>query len=262
MIYVNGDSWSRNLWIDWSPIDWCWAKQMSDIINHPIVNESAGCGSNFRIIDKILMSHAQGNRYDLAIIGLTCPQRWYLPSKLFSYWNIGPTILEEKEYRHDSEIYRWFVNNCIHDANFILSYYKTIWQIHEICNVILRCPVMFFNAWYQPMLDFHEHIFSNKDEIDIWSRLPEHNLSSFESENLNSIMCFLHNQSANWLIDMQPWSKLLTDVSDKDQYGDRDPDHPSQTGHKKIALHVLSAIEKKLPDLYKQLDKSQNQDNF
>ena len=162
MIYVNGDSWSRNLWIDWSPIDWCWAKQMSDTINHPIVNESAGCGSNFRIIDKILMSHAQGNRYELAIIGLTCPQRWYLPSKLFSYWNLGPTILEEKEYRHDCEIHRWFVNNCIHDANLILSYYKTIWQIHEICKTILQCPVMFFNAWDQSMFDFHEHIFSNK----------------------------------------------------------------------------------------------------
>ena len=165
MIYVNGDSWSRNLWIDWSPIDWCWAKQMSDTINHPIVNESAGCGSNFRIIDKILMSHAQGNRYDLAIIGLTCPQRWYLPSKLFSYWNLGPTILEEKEYRHDCEIHRWFVNNCIHDANLILSYYKTIWQIHEICKTILQCPVMFFNAWDQSMFDFHEHIFSNKNQV-------------------------------------------------------------------------------------------------
>jgi len=206
------------------------------------------------------MSHAQGNRYDLAIIGLTCPQRWYLPSKLFSYWNLGPTILEEKEFRYDLEIHKWFVNNCIHDANLILSYYKIIWQIHEICNTILQCPVMFFNAWDQSMFDFHKNIFSSEVHINAWSQLPEHNLNEFESLNLNNIMFFLHNQSVNWLVDMCPWSQLLSDESDINQPGDRDPYHPSQKGHKKIALHVLSSIEKNLPHIYTRLNKSQNRD--
>lgn len=253
MIYINGDSWSRNLWIDWSPEDWCWGKQLSNNLGHAIQNEAAGCGSNPRIVDKMVMAYAQGHRYDLAIIGLTGAFRWYLPSTLFSYWNLGPTVIEERKYKVDNEIHQWVINNCLDHTNMIMTYYKTIWHIHEICSSLFKCPVLFFNAFDQSMYEFHNKIFCHKDNLCDWTRSSTHGLIESDAINFTKMMCFYQDQSRYWLLDMQTWSSRLDHQGDIDGPKDRDPGHPSRIGHGKIASYVQETIAQRLPNLYEQL---------
>jgi len=250
MIYVNGDSWSRNLWIDWSPVDWSWPKQMQDQITVPVLNESVGCGSNGRILSKLQQNYYLGKQFDLVIVALTVYSRWHIPSKNLSTWNIGRYVMNDEKYSFDETILPWWLTNVYDRIEFVYQYYNIIWQINELCKNYLKCPVIFFNAWDTEIPMFDEMIFSDDNNLLKWLESNKSNDATDEivSRYFN-LFKFLQTDRNQWNFEITPWRSFLN-KSHYDGPNDRDPHHPNQEGHRLISEQVLSTINKHFPTLY------------
>jgi hypothetical protein len=246
MIYVNGDSWSRNLWISWSPEDWSWPKQLSDNLGIEIFNESQGCGSNSKILADILRNYFLGHRYDLVVIGLSTPYRWHLPAKNMSSWVIGPTILHDRTYKEDKTILPWWSVNCLNDLEYLYQYYNIIWQIDEICKNYFKCPVLFFNAWDSDIYEFDKILQSDDTALIEWLKLKFQPLNEKEYDyrwdSYVQTFKFFKSCRNNWKFESKPWSSFLSE-SDYDGMLDRDPHHPSKNGHKMICEYILPFVK-------------------
>jgi|TARA_R110000868_G_C10711411_1_gene749985 hypothetical protein len=253
VIYINGDSWSRNLWTERSPEDWCWAKQLSDKINQPILNQSAGCGSNSRAVDMLTRCYTQDKKFDLVLIGLTTPMRWHLPAKTESNWSIGPTVINDRVYKHDETILKWWRVNSLNTLEYTFQYYNHIWKMHEFCSTYYKCPVVFFNAWDNDMYTLHKKFINDSSYISTWCQEQLGELH-FDYSFFNYVQSFefFVRKSQDWFLEMQPWSDLLS-AGDYDGPNDKDPRHPSKIGHKKIADFVLATIKSLVPNTYNKL---------
>jgi hypothetical protein len=249
MIYVNGDSWSRNLWVDWSPVDWSWPKQLSETLNVEMLNESQGCGSNSKIIVDLQRNYFLGHKYDLVIIGLTTPNRWHLPAKNMSSWVIGPTILNDRLYKKDESILSWWKMNSHDDLEYTYHYYSIIWQINEMCKNYFKCPVLFFNAWDNEITKIDKILQSDESSLIEWLESKFTPLSDSEYDTRwNSYVesfKFFQAQRKNWTFESTSWRFLLS-ASDYDGPEDRDPGHPSKKGHKIICEYVLPFVKNQI----------------
>jgi len=249
MIYVNGDSWSRNLWISWSPEDWSWPKQLSESLNIEILNESQGCSSNSKIVADLQRNYFLGHSYDLVIIGLSTPNRWHLPARNMSSWLIGPTVLNDRLYKKDETILSWWTVNSHNNLEYVYQYYSIIWQINEICKNCYKCPVLFFNAFDKEIPIIDKILQSSETELSNWLKLNFESLFDNEYDQCwdkyVTAFNFFGSQRKNWAFDSVPWSSLLN-PDDIDGPDDRDPWHPSRHGHKIISDYVMPFVKNQI----------------
>lgn len=245
MIYVNGDSWSRNLWISWSPEDWSWPKQLGESLNIEILNESQGCGSNSKIVADLQRNYFLGHNYDLVIIGLSSPNRWHIPARNMSSWLIGPTVLNDRLYKKDETILPWWTINSHNNLEYVYQHYSIIWQINEICKNYYKCPVLFFNAFDKKIPIIDEILQSGEAELSDWLKLNFESLfdNAYDDswDKYVTAFNFFGLQRKNWAFDPVPWSSLLS-PADIDGPNDRDPMHPSRHGHKIISDYVMPFV--------------------
>ncbi len=242
MIYVNGDSWSRNLWNKCSPYDWSWSKQLSEKLDVQILNESQGCGSNSKILADLLRNYFLGHRYELVIIGLSGSNRWHLPAKNMSTWVIGPTVLHDRTFTQDRTILPWWSVNCLDYLEYIYQYYSIIWQIDEICQNYFKCPVLFFNAWDSEIQTIDKIVQSTEENLIKWLESKFQPLTKDEYDQswdryVESFKFFKSCRN-NWKFESDPWTSLL---SSEHYHGpnDKDAGHPNRIGHTIICEYVL-----------------------
>jgi len=249
MIYVNGDSWSHCQWRSDRPIDYSWPNLLSSLTNSRVLNESAGCGSNSRMLNNLHKAYYRGIRPKLVIIALTDPARWHLPGPMNSIWNISPScVINDRSGIVDNSITKWWVMNSFDELEYSYQYYNIIYQIKIFCDTIINCPVLFFNAWQHNVLSMNKQCLGSDDDIKVWVKdkitekvdcSVEHYIESFK---------FFRNQFCLWNLDFTPWTKFITR-----QYIDGPdglhPYHPSPEGHRLISQHVYSKIHENFKEV-------------
>lgn len=249
MIYINGDSWSRNLWIEWSPSDWSWPKQLQEFTKIPVLNESVGCGSNSRILSRLHTNYILGNQFDLVLIALSTHARWHLPGKNMSAWSIGPTVQHDRLFKSDPEILPWWQKNSYDYLEYVFQYYSTVWQIHELCKNLYQCPVVVFNTWDKEIQEIDQMMHGQASEFESWMQRNFVSEDGFAIENYIKAFEFFKQSSTNWQFESTTMQSLLTQEH-YDGAQDRDPEHPNKQGHTIICQHVLDTVAQRLPNTY------------
>jgi hypothetical protein len=244
VIYVNGDSWSQK---SRTLVDYSWPKILQDTLCYPVENQSAGCGSNSRMLSNLYKTYQSGKRPDLIIIALTSFQRWHFPSRCGSSWSIGPTVINDRYNNNDETILNWWRRNVFDEVEFVYQYYNQIWQMHELSTKYFQCPIIFFNAWDVHISQIHQQIFYNNIQKWLESKLLD--MDDYATIDYIKSFDFFKNEITRWnhLID-QPWTNFLTNYID-DSNG-LHPNHPSPDGHRLICDHVISTIKEKFPTTY------------
>jgi hypothetical protein len=244
VIYVNGDSWSQK---SGTLVDYSWPNILQETLGCLVENQSAGCGSNSRILSNLYKTYQSGVRPNLIIIALTSFQRWHFPSKCGSSWSIGPTVINDRYNNHDQTILNWWQRNVFDEVEFVYQYYNQIWQMHELSTKYFECPIIFFNAWDPYIAQIHQHIYYNN--IQEWLKLNLSDMDDYATIDYIKSFEFFKNEMAQWnhYIDY-PWINFLTGHID-DSTG-LHPNHPSPNGHRLICKHVTSIIKEKIPTIY------------
>jgi hypothetical protein len=235
MIYVNGDSWSQRSNID---PDYSWPKLLQEIVNVPVINQSAGCGSNSRILSNLYAAYQMGMRPDLILVGLTSFQRWHLPSKLGSSWNIGPTVINDRTGARDETMLNWWRKYVFDDLEYIYQYYNQIYQMNELGKNYFRCPIIFFNAWDINIVKIHNDIFKTDNDDWIASLVDT---SDYAVVDYIECFKFFKDKFKDIKFYLDPWSKFLTQHIDGPT--GLHPGHPSPEGHRLICDYVSSIIK-------------------
>jgi len=253
VIYVNGDSWSRNLWIEWSPEDWSWPKQFSDRNTVKILNQSAGCGSNSRILSCLQDVALDDFKIELVIIAMTTPFRWHLPAPNMSVYNIGHHFIKHDKFDYvlDNSVSNWCLkHNVFDELEMTYRYFVSMWQMKSICDHHLKCPVLFFNAWDQKIglidkmiLDPQRH-----HEFIKWVETRFVKTPGFSKTQYIDAFLSIGEKRKNWLFFSEPWTDFLNS-SHYDGPNDRDPNHPSKQGHTLISHYVESKIIECFPGI-------------
>lgn len=249
MIYVNGDSWSRNLWAEWSPHDWSWSKQLQESTKIPVMNESAGCGSNSRILSRLHTNYILGNRFDLILIALSTHARWHLPAKNMASWSIGPGVQHDRLFLNDSEILPWWQRNSYDHLEYVFQYYSIVWQIHELCKNLYQCPVIVFNTWDKEIQQIDQIMHAQDLDFESWIREHFVGEDGFDISNYSQAFKFFKESSANWQFESTAMNSLLA-KHHYDGPNDRDPSHPNKQGHAIMCQHVLNVVAQRLPNTY------------
>jgi len=244
VIYVNGDSWSyaidennRSVWPNPSQDMKKWPNILSKRLDHEVLNESMGCGSNSRVLDCLenLLLEEQSPR--LVVLALTTHQRWHLPSKKKGHWCIGPMIaIDDHTGEKDEYIQKWFYTKGYDRLDSIYRYYKIIWNCSNICRK-MGSEFVIFQAWDQELADL--------DVLESSDSIRDFVLSFFDNKNdvvaekyIRSFNYFRKNQhSWNYI---RPTFASLLEPEDYDDTG-----HPDMQGHHKIEEFVYSTLKSK-----------------
>lgn len=242
MIYVNGDSWSQPSNYPWE--DYSWPKLLEKKIAHPVINHSAGCGSNNRMLSGLQNFYIQGHRPNLVIIALSTFGRFSIPGDRMSNWTIGYSGWghNDRSGKHIKQTIDWWNDELYDELAFVYNNYKIIWQIHEFCNQYMNCPVIFFNAYDQKFFEFQKEIFGSETELTNWVNSRVLDQLDFSTFEYIDGFKFFKNQSKNWVIDNTCWHDMLSTKLIDDKTG-RHPGHPSPQGHKLISDYVFKNIE-------------------
>ena len=247
MIYITGDSWTQksNIFPDYS-----WPCVLEQLLNHTVINEAAGCGSNSRMVSGIQNLYLHGIQPDLVIVALTTFARYHVPGPALSSWSIGPTVINDRYSRSNNVILRWWLENVYNEVEFVFQTFKSIWQIHEFCKTHLQCPVIFQNAWSDDIKNIAIQMFTDNN-IKKWvhERVPD--IHDYSTDQYIRSFEFFKSASKEWIIDYTPWHNNLNICNDGPN--GLHPGHPDLDSHRLIANHVCSIIEEKLPELYTQL---------
>lgn len=235
MIYVNGDSWSVRM--PEATDEQIWPKLVADRLAQPLKNESVGCASNSRIHSCLKNFLIQGNRPKLVIIALTCHHRWHLPASDMGHWNLGPEVaICEHTGAKDSLFHRWFWANSYNELDSVYRYYRTIWDMNELCRRF-GIPCIFFQAWDEDLAKLN---LADSDSIKTYV------LQSYEATNIYYQQYvagfeFFRNERKNWnYIETPNFEDLLDPAQDIDSSL-----HPNWRGHGKIANFVYQHIMKR-----------------
>ncbi len=278
LIYVNGDSWSRNTCRPTFAQDVCWANCLKYSYGLDVINESTGGGSNARAYDRLQLHYQLGHRPDLVLIGLSGENRWHFPTGNNKSWNFGPTIINDGSGDVDLSAFMWWTMRCLDRVEYTMQYWNTIWKIHTFCQHVLKCPVIFFNAWADMDKLEHEIFDAGPDSIPNWvvNRVECRDLQDINVQRYIALFEFYKTCRHDWLFERKSWAELLgrkqvwspnkfdyepdlpsNQTDDKLKYfcgpDDFDPDHPNQAGHQLISEFVMSRIELFLPDIHKEI---------
>jgi hypothetical protein len=244
MIYVTGDSWTQR---SNTAEDYSWPLRLEQLLNHPVINEATGCGSNSRMLSKIQNLHFQNTKPDLIIIALTGFSRYHVPGPSMSSWSIGPTVINDRFSRSNDVILRWWLENVYDEVEFVFQTFKTIWQIHEFCKTYLQCPVLFQNAWSDENTQIANELLV-QNNIKKWVHQRVQDIHDYSTDQYIQAFEFFQTASTEWLIDYAAWPDIFDIVIDGPK--GLHPGHPNPDSHRLIANHVCSIIEQKLPNLY------------
>lgn len=242
MIYVNGDSWSQNQWKPHQQTNYSWPNLLASLTNIKVLNESAGCGSNSRMLDNLHRAYYRGVSPRLVIIALTDIARWHLPGSMNSIWNISSScVINDRTGRVDDSIKKWWVVNSFNELEYSYQYYNIIYQIKIFCDTIINCPVLFFNAWQDNILKMNKIHFGSDDEIGTWVKSKVVDKTDYSIDYYVESFKFFRNQFQQWHLDFTPWTKFITSRYIDGPDG-LHPNHPSPEGHRLIAQHVYNKI--------------------
>jgi len=249
MIYVNGDSWSQNQWKPNQPIDYSWPNLLSKLINTEVLNESAGCGSNSRMFDRLCKAYYRGVRPKLVIIALTERSRWHLPGLSNSVWNLSHKVaINDRTGIRDESMTKWWVTNSYSELEYTYQLCNIIYLIKIFCDTVINCPVLFFNAWQHKALEMNETCFGADSAIETWVKSKSADKTDYSVDHYIESFKFFRNQFQTWNLDFTPWTTFVTK-----QYIDGPnglhPYHPSPQGHELIAQYVF----KKIHDNFKEI---------
>lgn len=247
MIYVTGDSWTQksNVFPDYS-----WPCVVEQLLNHIVINEAAGCGSNSRMLSGIQNLYFQDTHPDLVIVALTTFSRYHVPGPLLSSWSIGPTVINDRVNRSNDTILRWWLENVYDEVEFVFQTFKTIWQIHEFCKTYLRCPVIFQNAWSDENTKIANELIV-QNNIKKWVHQKVEDIHDYSTDQYIQAFEFFRSASKDWLIDYTVWPDTIK--IDIDGPNGLHPGHPNPDSNRLIANHICSIIQQKLPELYTKL---------
>jgi hypothetical protein len=250
MIYVNGDSWSQK---SNGEIDYSWPTLLQENIKGTVVNQSAGCGSNSRMLANLYSAYQQGLKPDLILIGLTTFQRWHLPSQLGSVWNIGPTVINDRFGNKDETILNWYRKHVFDELEYIYQYYNLIWQMHELGKNYFQCPIIFFNAWDTEITKIHSTIFDTNDNN--WMKSLVKDPNDYAVLNYINYFNFFKSKFNEITLYINPWMDFLNEHIDGPN--DRHPGHPSLDGHKLISEYIISIIKQTVPEIWSKYTKDE-----
>jgi hypothetical protein len=254
MIYVNGDSWSKNTWTADFPYDLSWPKCIQDKYDINVINESAGCGSNSRMLENLQRFYQLGNKPDLVLISLSNENRWHLPAKNLSSWNIGPTVINDVTGVVDETILKWWSINCVDLLEYVYQYYNVIWKIHEFCSKVMECPVIFFNAW-SDLEEIDHKLFATGDtSIREWvlKHIENKNPTDIFFQKYVTLLKFFYHEKQKWNFDQESWKSRL-DRTEICGAKDFHPRHPNKKGGERISTFVLDSIFKYQPKIHAKL---------
>ena len=253
MIYVNGDSWSQK---SNGPIDYSWPKLLQESINNTVLNQSAGCGSNSRILANLHSTYQTGIKPELILIGLSTFRRWHLPAQLGSAWNIGPTVINDRFNGKDDTILPWWRKHVFDKLEYLYQYYNQIWQMHELGKNYFQCPIIFFNAWDFEIIELHTKIFADNSNKWIFQLVEDQ--KDYAINDYIKYFDFFKSKFNQINLHMTPWMDFLTDHIDGPN--DLHPGHPSPKGHRLICEQVISIINKHTPDIWSKYTKDKKHD--
>lgn len=235
-IYTNGDSFTQPSNGD---VDYSWPKQLSDLTGWSIVNEAAGCGSNSRALSNLLAYFHAGNKPDLVIIGLTSPQRVHLPSARQSSWSIGPTVINDRSGKIADSVLKWYVDNCYDQTESMYQYYSIIWQIHELCNNHINCPVLFINMWDSEAHKFDQMLFSNdQTAIKDWINARVDDVMCYTTLNYYKMFEFFAKERIKWHMPLT----CLDDMLSVEHHMPNDM-HPNSKGYTIFAQEIKKLVD-------------------
>jgi hypothetical protein len=199
-----------------------------------LINESVGCASNSRAHNCLENFLIAGNRPELVIIALTGHHRWHLPAADFGNWNIGPlVVINEKTGTIDPYFHKWFLANSYSEIDSVYRYYKTIWNMHELCKKF-DIPSIFFQAWDNDLAKFN---LQTKDNIESYV-LQYYDSTDIHYQKYVAGFDFLCNQRSNWnYVESPSFKNFLNPSIHIDETG-----HPTNQGHKEIANFVHQNI--------------------
>ena len=237
MIYFNGDSHS---YYDpnWQPgvqnINNLWPAVVAKELGETYINESMGCGSNSRIFDCLENYLICGNRPSLVILGLTTFDRYHIPYGYMSRINYGPGhALIETTNNNNREIEKFLTSNY-NELDAMYRYYKTIWEIFNLCEYF-KIKVFMFQMWDQSI--------ATRGLLDDDQTMIEY-VNQFKDDN-NTVWIpkdryiegfrFFKKCKSFWNYNENVYSldESLFDITQ----------HPNELGHKKIADYVLQCLK-------------------
>ena len=235
MIYVNGDSWSVRM--PDATDEQIWPQLIDNRINDTLVNESVGCASNSRAHSCLENFLIAGNRPKLVIIALTAHPRWHLPAADLGHWNIGPLVaIKERTGKTDTYFHKWFWSNSYNELDSVYRYYKTVWNMHELCKKF-NVPSIFFQAW--------------DDDLTKINLITKDNIESYVSKFYEPTNIFFKRYVAGFeffLDEQTKWNYILAPTFENLLHQPVDFDstrHPNWKGHNKIADFVYQHITEK-----------------
>ena len=227
MLYINGDSWSQET--EWARPNNIWPGLFSQQIHVPYINESAGCGSNSRMLHCLENFYITSNRADTVILALSGHTRWHLPNNNFGVWHVGTdSVINEHNGQHDYNIGKWLVANSYNEVDSVYRYYKTIWNLVELCKKF-NSNYLFFNAWDTDIVKLG--LMSDSANIKKFVN-QYHKAGDVFAEKYIKGLEFFRSQRPTWNYIDTPLSTLL----DQEDY---DPtNHPLPSGHRKMANFI------------------------
>jgi hypothetical protein len=249
IIYVNGDSWSQRSNIN---PDYSWPCLLQEKINCPVLNQSAGCGSNSRMLSNLYRLYQSGAEPKIVLIGLTTYTRWHLPARLGSSWSIGPTVINDRFSKPNESMLPFYVNDVFDDLEYVYQFYNQIWQMQEIAKNYLKCPIIFFVGWTAnspTILDIHHALF--KGNLEDWVCSKVEDTQDYAVQDYINAFQFFKTKVDDWHLVLDTWSDLVYNNIDDDN--GLHPGHPNPQGHKIICQNVLDKIKEKFPTIYKEL---------
>jgi hypothetical protein len=231
MIYVNGDSWSVRM--PEATDDQIWPKLIADRLGESLINESVGCASNSRAHSCLENFLIAGNRPKLVVIALTGHHRWHLPSADLGYWNLGPEVaIQERTGNRDSYFHKWFWSNSYTEIDSVYRYYRTVWNMHELCKQF-GVPSVFFQAWDEDLAKLN---LTTSDNIGSYV-LQYYEQTNIYYQQYTAGFEFFRNERKSWnYIEAPTFEKLLEPKHIDSSL------HPNWLGHVEIANFVYQHI--------------------
>ena len=231
MIYINCDSWSAQQ--GQNNNSQIWPNLIAQKLEQDLVNESVGCGSNSRILDCLENFLICGNKPDLVIIALSGHARWHMPAPDLGHWLINSSVaINDKTGETDKLIRDWNYKKSYNDIDSIFRYYKSIWNIYELCKRF-ECKCIFFQAWDRDLIA--DNVIDNAESYV--SKFYE--LSDIHAKTYLTGFKFFQQHKKHWnYVDTTTFHTLLTPHELDATL------HPNQRGHNIISRFVYQQLLK------------------
>jgi len=238
MLYVNGDSWSFGVYKNNGDKNaHIWPNLLAKELKLEIINDSMGCSSNSRILSSTENFYINSGKPKLIILALTGHNRLHLPGPGMSSWLVGADFVINDFTGHrdpENKLCPWIVKYSYDELDSVYRYYKTVWNLHELC-LKFNCMYIMLQAWDSELEKFGLLKDTESIERFVWDRSK--NIDEYISEKYINGFKFFKEESEKWHYKEQQTfrSVLLPDNYD-------DTEHPNDRGHELITNYVLNAI--------------------